>query len=419
MILTLLMALIILRPHPDGVGAQVALFGSDVLLLGGLVILVIGRGTVQVPRSMRPILVLGLLLLTVGWILAGVNLQRGVMLPDISRFTLFLALFVLLLDHVGRQPLNERQIGAKLDRFFWIVVAVAVVQLIDPPFLGPLVRDIWGSTKLRGLGSGYPRVYSTFYNANWFAVYLVFMLAHWLGRALTATRIGPADVAKSIALVAMLFVSGSRTGLIGSAIVLAAGVPLVVACVWKVRIGRSLFLLVPLVVLALFFSLEHIEIFGRLVDRYAAFQMLLSEGHAESSLEGRLLLWRVSVDTFFARPLLGYGAVPEGLLPHNSYLAIAIAMGLPGLMIFVLLIAGILVHSTAVVVLTRSPASVGFLLFTAALAVIGLSGEYFFSGQLVALWSFSHAVAFAGRWHAVPGQGVGPDGVPAGGCHAT
>ena len=52
---------------------------------------------------------------------------------------------------------------------------VVVFQFWDFVPLSEWVRWLWGSEKLRSISSSSPRVYGTFFNANWFGVYSVIL----------------------------------------------------------------------------------------------------------------------------------------------------------------------------------------------------------------------------------------------------
>ena len=108
-----------------------------------------------------------------------------------------------------------------MDWFFFIIFVVSMIQLFAPPVIGDLIHNLYGTTKLRSIWTGYPRVYGTFYNANWFGVYLVFYLA-WLNSILLEKKVHfIAYLLRLILLVILFVVAGSRTAIIGAIICLS------------------------------------------------------------------------------------------------------------------------------------------------------------------------------------------------------
>lgn len=386
MVVLVVLALIVLRPHPAAMGAQVAVYLADLALLATLALPVIITARLRLVPSSYPALLIGLVTLAVGWVMALANLPRGTAPPDVVRFLAFGVYLILLIDRFSCSKLSSARVDLALDRMFWVVVVVALFQLLDPPVLGQLVRQIWGSDKLRAIWNGYPRIYATFFNANWFGVYLTFTAAHWIGRTITSGHVTAGQIGRGAVLVALLFLSGSRTGLVGTAVVVAAGSPWWLAALWRARVSRGVGVMLVVVVAGVAYGAQYLDVFGKLVDRYVAFQALLIEGQSDSSVSSRLSLWREGAELHAQRRLLGYGALPGESLPHNSYLTVALSMGLPTLLLTLGFATILVVQALVRVVLYRRSEDLTFVLFSLALAVVGVSGEYFYASQVVLLW---------------------------------
>ncbi|PID78970.1 hypothetical protein CSB20_12445 [bacterium DOLZORAL124_64_63] len=380
-----ILGLIMLRPHPEILGSQLAVYLGDLLLLGFLLFIVARKKSLVLVPASRTGLLIGAVFLVVDWWLALFNLHLGGIQPDVVRFTLLGLFLVLLLDYFHTEVEDSRW-RSVLDGFFWVMLGIVLLQLLNPPVLGDLVRMIWGSVKLRDIWHGYPRVYGAFYNANWFGIYLVFMLSVWVSELKDSRDFRMRDMARFGALMVMFFLSGSRTALVGAGIVVMLAVwPLGIFLVRMVRKTRFLVALAVLFVL-LGWGSQYLEIFGKLVDRYLSFQAVLLDGQADNSMVGRISLWREGFTWYEMRPALGYGTLPGDYLPHNSYLSVALAMGWPGLVGLLVFVGWFFFQALIRYLRFGHSPSLGFCLFTAALAVMSLSGEYFFAGQVMLLW---------------------------------
>ncbi len=385
----LILGLVILRPHPEVLGAQLAVYFGDLVLLLLLGFLAVRRGSLVLPPGARPGLLLGTILVLIGWCLALVNLELGVMAPDVLRFT-FLGLFlVFFLDFFHSRNLGRVRILAILDQMFWVMFALVLLQLLNPPLLGDGVRLIWGSAKLRDLWHGYPRVYGSFYNANWFGIYLVFMLSIWVGQLSRMTHFEVRSMIKFVVLLVLLFLSGSRTGLVGAGVVVAVSLPWLLRFASRMRHQPRFLFSLALGIVFLVIGGHYLQVFGKLVDRYLSFQAMLLDGQADRSVVSRVSLWREGFMWYHLRPYLGYGQLPGDYLPHNSYLSVVLAMGLPSLLGTLVYAAWFFIQASMKHLRQGHQGSLVFCLFTLALAVMALSGEFFFAGQVMLLWLLS------------------------------
>ena len=197
--------------------------------------------------------------------------------------------------------------------------AIVFFQLMHFYPVTDWVHWLWGTDKLRSLQSTSPRVYGSFYNANWFGVYSVFLAVCAWG-LFHIRQIGKLSFALHLLLaVAFIVVSGSRTALIGLAVVvvsalLVLGVQRGIRQFVRVTVGLFLGLVVIL------FSA------GRFLDeRFLKRWLELFSGEGVVSAAGRFATWASSWSRVSENPLGGGGVMG---IPHNSYLATLEAFGL-------------------------------------------------------------------------------------------
>lgn len=384
--LALVLVLILLRPHPEQVPAAIAVYGSDLLLLAVLAFSFLRRGSLDFPRHVRIEVIGGILLLLVAWIATVPNLYRLHGAPDVVRFTVYGLVYLLLAQELFRNRVHGSTVRDWLDRIFVLTALIAVLQLLDPPIVGEVVRSVWGSEKLRSLTTGYPRVFASFYNANWFGVYLVFMLSIWLSSPEESFRTPKSGLWKLGLWVPMLFFSGSRTAVIGTIVVLALALPRLLSGLLPRLSTRGVIISTILVATLAAGGYQFLDRNDKLVERYVSFWLLLTEGKDDPSVANRLDLWAEGLATVEDRPWVGYGALEGQRTPHNSYIAVALAMGIP-VTVLVLVGSGFLLLEALLRSVTSSASFYGaFFLFCSSLGVIAMSGEYFFATQVMLLW---------------------------------
>ncbi len=369
-VVTLLILMVLIRPHVTFLPDVVSVYLFDVV---GISLLLLTSNRLRIERNA----VIGILCLTVTTFLKTiiVGFETDVFLAGgkIAYYAVFYRLFCQLCD----RKKYEVYVFDKVLKFcFYYNIVICIIQLIEPPALGSIVHSIYGIDKLRSLWSGYPRVYGTFYNANWFGVYLVFMISYYTMQYCNQRK--PLKYILQVMIVMLLvFVSGSRTAVIGS--VIAVFSVLLINKRVKPVVG-SIIVLGVLVSIGIILA-PQFPLFSRTFVRFTSyFSILFSEDRSLASITGsRWSEWQASWQLFKDSPF--FGNVIGNVIPHNSYIALLIRFGIVGLIAMIPLIV-----SFFRVLRFRGKNfrswSVGF---TIALLVVFFAGEYLFSTQVMLL----------------------------------
>jgi hypothetical protein len=342
-----------------------------------------------------------LILLVVAILGSSLVLQGGVPaqenLIQAFRFTAYGVVLLFLCDLAVRGGSAwERTAGTLVLVSLTVNVVVVGLQLLHPPGIGPTVLTLWGDDKLRTLASGYPRVYGTFFNANWFGVYVAWVVTF---TAATWRTLGvrPFRAALVVAAgLALLAASASRTGIIASVIGLAVTLALSVGrsgrsargsrFTWIVVLGIVFTSIAGIVAAVRTLELDR---FGR---RFAELSLLVTApGDVEIlTFDARVRAWQQAAEIFRSAPIFGIGGstATSGLAPHNGYLAMLMNFGAVGAGALALFVAGVVVMFCTG--LGGDPTGrrlrAWFLGFTAALAVAMLAGDFIYTSRLVFLW---------------------------------
>jgi O-antigen ligase len=405
--LTAIFLLVTLRPHPAALGQLGSVYYADVLIaiLGAGWVLT-HPGRLLVPKSAYVLLMIGGLVVAV---LAGISglaaygpLRTGAAI-NVLRFGYYVAFIFLATTLAARIDLTTRHVRYLLDVAFVANLFLVVIQAFDPPLLGEFVRWLYGSEKLRVLATGYPRVYGSFFNANWFGAYLVFTFLGWLWLFRSNDIASRGLVVRGILLTGVVLLSGSRTGVIGVAIGALAYVALVrelkptVVALFVIA-GGGLFLVTvgqstPMLEQAL----------GRFTD--LATLVLGRDLDTVATLGVRLDQWSDALAAFVQRPWLGYGdsGLGTGFIPHNSPLALLLAFGALGAFGFAgwFLLVIVQVQRTSVSAKSLKDIRGWFVSFTVALAAMAQAADFVNTSQVLALWFLLAAVVLG---QAVRGQ---------------
>lgn len=326
-----ILGLVWLRPHPDALPAALAVYVGDVLLFAVVLVAIVAN----LPRigarsvSIAPAVLAGVLALypTVAVVLSGFDPERTKgLLITAYLFLVSLALLVL----VDGVPMFRRLIRWKVQRIaVWTVLGVALVQLFMGNAVEPAVHALWGSTRLRGLGFAAPRIYGTFYNANWFGIVMAIVLVHAIWLSLMR-RSGWTNYVTIAGATGGLIASGSRSALIAG-VLGVAGCALALA--WKLRVRTVVHTIFAVTVLggSLFVLFAVNDTFAG-SSRYTEIIAAVSSGDFTGigSAQERVEAWRLYASAVADRPFLGPGEVSLQTTAHNSYLSAAALFGVPG-----------------------------------------------------------------------------------------
>lgn len=215
------------------------------------------------------------------------------------------------------------------------MVFIVFFQLVQVPLFTEIVHFCFNLDKLRSLESTSPRVFGSFFNANWFGVYIVtaFNSTGYLFKRhiLSYKKFFPLLFICFI----LLFMSGSRTAFLTVAISLVY----ILSC-FQGRSDRhskkifSIFSFLLIFVLSInLFDL--FRLFALFSKRFALF---FNQGFEIISATKRFEEWREALSFWMISPIFGPGMTGT---PHNSYLTTMLNFGLLGtcfLIIFLMIL---------------------------------------------------------------------------------
>jgi len=203
---------------------------------------------------------------------------------------------------------------------------ISLIQLLAIPVLFDFISIIYGTEKLRTIWTGYARVYGAFYNANWFGVYLLFVIS-WINEQMINREIKRSMYFMGlIFIVIMLVISGSRTAVLGAILVTA------IQFMRGLRLKKIFTISVVFipVLIGLVSIIGRIEILNRTFGRFTnMIDLISSNGLSIETLAGsRWPEWQNSISVFYESPWIGSSI--ENFIPHNSYISILIRFGIIG-----------------------------------------------------------------------------------------
>lgn len=281
---------------------------------------------------------------------------------------------------IFKEELSEKQLRKILLFCFWYNFIIVIIQLLAIPGIGNIVYELYGSNKLRNIWGGYPRVYGTFFNANWFGVYLVFMISYFTTSYCDDDKLDKYLFNILIAAV-MLFVSGSRTAVIGSVI----SIVVVLALSRKFSSILKVFSVVFVIFLLVVNIANRIPLLAKTMKRFSSYFTILfsSDEFSTADVAGsRWEQWGKSMTLLKESPI--FGNVLGDTIPHNTYIAVLIRFGLLGSIILALLLFSLIIQIRGLRVnkkYWRWAVS-----FSISIGVIMMSGDYLFSTQVMLLF---------------------------------
>lgn len=322
---------------------------------------------------------------------------------NLFKILLYVVYILFFLSIIRRSKISVPDYIKILDIAFLFVFIIGIIQLLSPPILGQLIHLFFGDDKLRSIWQGYPRIYSTFYNANWFAVYLVFMLTVWLNYYLFYNKSIRWAVTRILPLMLLLFFSGSRSGLIVFGIVFLLSLityKFSVIKLLKYSVSLSIVGIVLIVILDFIISSMGLDQFiGRLDIFLLALSGDLSGDH---SLMGRFESQASAIELIKEKPLFGYGDRPNNMIPHNSILTIMLSFGFLGFLAIATFVSLIMIR---VVLIKSKIKSVlyfkrCYLLFSIGLFIAMMAADFIYTSQVMFLWilTFTFVLGFNYRF---------------------
>jgi hypothetical protein len=405
-ILSVIIFLVLLRPHFDFGLPVVGVYFADGMILA-LIFLILIKYKMKMPRAIAQPMLTGLMYISLLIFPLLIHSFKGSASFDILFIYLKLFYYLVLfglLTTMSLQLMNPYEFYSKmLNISFIIIFFVALLQFLNPPILGNLIKVIYGSAKLRDLYSKYPRVFSTFYNANWFGVYLVFFLG-WINSNFLFKKISLKMFLFHAWLVSLLFfLSGSRTALLGGSIVMFIQ--------WfDHRYIRRATKFLPIIVVgicSIFFGFKNNPFLDKTLNRFTStWNLFLQWGFDMSVLDpGRWYTWSIVFERFKSNPLIGSGKSVD-LIPHNSYLYFLDTFGLMGVSLSLLCAVALLfIHSKEKKKTVESNISCKWLYsFIVSFGVMCLFADFIFTTQVMLLLVISASVNLTFKYSRATGD---------------
>ena len=373
--------LIFLRPHFDFIHPVLSVYLGDIIIFG-IIILTLLQGKQVIDKKHEDLLYLTFFFLALLLVPVVINLYKvdsslDILLDYIKILYYAILFWGLYLIYIKIDD-KFNVINKVLEFSFMLIFIISMIQLFNMPILSKLIHSIYGTSKLRSIWTGYPRVYGTFYNANWFGVYLVFYLS-WLNSNIIFKLIGFKKYMFKLILLSILFVvSGSRTALIGAFITFILQ--------FISFEGKGKFNLITVGSLALIPTLiviNKIPMLQKTLDRFLSIIRIFKEyGFNISQLNpGRWESWMITYKRFLESPLVGSGK--GEIISHNSYLYYLNMFGIIGVFIVILYIGSFkLLSNNYGKNLFIKKWERGFIV---SFLVMALTAELFFTTQLMLL----------------------------------
>lgn len=305
---------------------------------------------------------------------------------DLCKFVYYLLFFELFSSMLIHSSYSNKEFEKVLEICFYINLLIAVIQLLDIPFINSLVHVLYGTEKLRTLWSGYPRVYGTFFNANWFGVYVVFMIGFYTYRFCVNNKTLKYCI-NIIICIFLVLICASRTAMIASVVVVMGIMMLFKDFNKFIKISVIIISLGTVIIVVASQS----QLYARTFMRFVSFFSEVHDSKDISSLAGsRYEAWKVSWPLFLESPVIG-GKIGD-VLPHNSYIAFLIEFGMLGVFSIMLVIINLAFKLNTL--RRKSKYKIFLLVYSLALLVVMMGGEYLFCTQIMLLEIILLAVVF-------------------------
>ena len=377
---TIVLALIWLRVHPASTSPVLSVYAADaalvVVLLGALLTNL--ESALQYRISTWKVCLIASLLVyaTTVVVVTGGEHERIVALIKVIYLALTTMAIVIMVEI---SPSFRRMMDWRVQRVFvGLVFIVVAAQLFLTGGFQSFVHAAWGTEKLRGLAFSAPRVYGTFYNANWFGITMALVLTHVVWRGIQNGWHSP-DLLMAGLTTGALIATGSRSS------ALAAGVGVITVVYALLERSRGRVILRSIVSAAIvggttYALFDLTDVFSR-SGRFADFAKMLNTGQiqAVNSAQVRIDIWQMYLEGISASPFLGRGQIGYEVTAHNSYLFAASLFGIIGgaCVIAVLIFVATASARSAYTVERMRCASYIFVF-----VVGGMTAEYWFTTQV-------------------------------------
>lgn len=320
----LVLVFVFLRLHPVFVSDVIAVYFFDVVIL----LLILSTGVLRISNVEIIVSLILFAVLAMKW--CSMRFDSDSFL-SVIKIVYYMVFYRFINDKI-KKPLKMKQFQKICNSCFWIMFCIAIIQFLQIPGLSTVIYALYGEQKLRSLWSGNPRVYSTFFNANWFAVFIAGFAVYEISEYFINKKSGM-FMLRMLACSVLVIISGSRTGLI--AFVIGAAVCIVFHKNGKLIIESIAGII--LAVMAVFYFGSKSEFFATTFKRYIYLKQILTTfghgNHIESLSDSRWLFWKEGWQKFVESPIVGNGM--GNLIPHNAYLSFLISFGLLGTMTIV------------------------------------------------------------------------------------
>lgn len=324
MFLVYFLILIFLRPNPSYLTNRLSVFLGDIILITVFIFYMFYLKKLKFNKNTSFIfkyLFIIFFAISIPTFYHLIRYADLALLENYFRLSYLLASFVIFISYFSY--MNRTIDFIKVFNFIALIIfIVAIIQLFQIPYLNLITRLFYNQSKLRSIYTGYPRVFSTFYNSNWFAAYLILLLA-WLNSFFSNKLIKIKIYFIFLIVLMILFIlSGSRTGLLGFGVVLFTQF-LIIKPSFKKILYFSLIITLLVSIISLF---NDIEVFRSLTNRFYSFYYDLLSETSFSEYNIRWSYWEYSIEQFIITPILGNGSL--SYIPHNSYFYILHQYGL-------------------------------------------------------------------------------------------
>lgn len=312
----LLFILVFLRPHPTIFHPIISTFIGDFILILLTISYLFFKKKIT---YINEFLSLYYIILVLGFILIIPTSYHGIFNGDISVIETTIRIYYMIfmtfffISYFYKNYFNFNRI---MYYVAVIIFIIATIQLFEIPILFDAIGFLYHTDKLRFFNGGYPRIYSTFFNANWFGAYLVLFLAfnntNYMFKKINFRKY----LFFLMLTITMLLVSGSRTALIGSTVMFSSQFFL-----YKLNYKSIFNFIVFLVsIYAVFLAINTIPEMQKTLLRFTSFIYNFQYGADISQYDSRGDIWTHWIYNITNKPIFGIGTFDT--TPHNSYIYI-------------------------------------------------------------------------------------------------
>ena len=324
-IITSVVCLVVLRPHPETGNPWIDVFLGDIVLvpiIGGLWMMQIYAGKLC-GLPLAPVALACWLIFIILFQSGQIDAQRAITLVY-----LVAALQSLLWLSMNQSPATPH-LRRRLHIALAICLAIAVTQALSINPLG-MIGTICGEVKLRPIESGSNfRVYGTYYNANWAGC----AACCWVSLIWLEIITNPSRTLRWLLLLLapllFLLMTGSRSAMFAVCPMLVMGFVWTLlsfprAAVYAIALCAAVGLLV--------FQIDMSWLWDQ---DFASRWVTIAQPMEQYSFLARVDLWNSALNIWLSAPFVGVGRLSEDDLPHNAFLSVLCAVGLLGAIAFV------------------------------------------------------------------------------------